>query len=315
MKSRGCTRCAPVPIHTSKHPNPTTRCGAPPYANSRVPRGPRHSTRRPPPRSDGSAGGGLRSHPESAADGTESGVNRPYLARSRAHFPPALPGAFTRCYARSTVIIFERREDGYGRGGSPAARGASKRRTVVRHGYAAARVRHAAARAEAYEAARDEAILEGVCGPDLRIADIDQHAMETWQNTWSSVHPSGAGRWNWQALVEQLPRRPAVLPVAIWYGNDLCGLALGYASKRRAGGVRHTISLTFVERRPAPPPVPLRRRIVFLAITVARAYGLSVGARRLRLRNPDLNLLWFYQLLGFVVVWKGGRAVYCEQEI
>lgn len=185
----------------------------------------------------------------------------------------------------------------------------------MQHGYTAARARHAAARAEAYEAARDEAILEGVSGPELHIADIDAQAMHAWWNTWTGVHPSGAGRWNWAALVEQLPHRPAVLPVAIWYGNDLCGLALGQASRRRTGGVRHTVSLTFVERRPAPPPVPLRRRIVYLAVSVARAYGLSVGARRLRLRNPDPNLLWYYQLLGFAVVWKGGRAIYCEQEI
>jgi hypothetical protein len=185
----------------------------------------------------------------------------------------------------------------------------------VQHGYAAARARHAAVREEAYEAARDEAILEGVSGPELRIADIDAQAMHAWRNTWTGVHPSGAGRWNWPALVEQLPHRPAVLPVAIWYGNDLCGLALGQASRRRSGGIRHTVSLTFVERRPAPPPVPLRRRVVYLAVTVARAYGLSVGARRLRLRNPDPNLLWFYELLGFAVVRAGGRDIYCEQEI
>ena len=46
-----------------------------------------------------------------------------------------------------------------------------------------------------------------------------------------------------------------------------------------------------------------------------RAYGIALGARRLRLRNPDRNLLWYYQLLGFEVVWNGDEPVYCEQEI
>jgi hypothetical protein len=185
----------------------------------------------------------------------------------------------------------------------------------MRSSYAGARTRHAAARAEAYAFARMDAIEEGVCGPDLRFGDIDALALQTWTHTWTGVHPSGAGKWNWEARVDQLPRRPAVLPMAIWHGQDLCGLAVGQASRKRATGVRHTVTLTFVERRPEPPDVPLRGKIIYLAITAARAYGITLGARRLRLRNPDRNLLWYYQLLGFEVVWKGDEAIYCEQEI
>ena len=131
---------------------------------------------------------------------------------------------------------------------------------VMRSSYAGARTRHAAARAEAYAFARMDAIEEGVCGPDLRFGDIDALALQTWTHTWTGVHPSGAGKWNWEARVDQLPRRPAVLPMAIWHGQDLCGLAVGQASRKRATGVRHTVTLTFVERRPEPPDVPLRER-------------------------------------------------------
>ena len=154
-----------------------------------------------------------------------------------------------------------------------------------------------------------------MCGPLLRFADIDTDTLAVWRRTWVGVHPSGAGKWNWPALVEQLPRRPAVLPIAIWYGEDLCGMALGQTSRRRATGVRHTVTLTFVERRPEPPGVALRRQIIPLAIAAARAYGITIGARRLRLRNPEQNLLWYYQVLGFEIAWKGERPVYCEQEI
>jgi hypothetical protein len=170
-------------------------------------------------------------------------------------------------------------------------------------------------RAEAYESARLDAIDEGVCGPDLRFTDIDEFALQAWTHTWTGVHPSGAGKWNWEARVDQLPHRPAVLPMAIWNGEDLCGLAVGQASRKRATGVRHTVTLTLVERRPEPPDVPLRGKVIYLAITAARAYGITLGARRLRLRNPDRNLLWYYQLLGFDVVWKGDEPLYCEQEI
>lgn len=188
-------------------------------------------------------------------------------------------------------------------------------RPVLRPAYAWARVRHARERQEAYELAREDVLERGVLGPDLRMADIDADALEAWRRTWQGFHPSGAGKWNWPRLVEQLPHRAAVLPIAIWYGTDLCGLALGYASRRRMNGSRHTVALTHVERRPEPPDVPLRGHIVSLAVEVALKYGLSIGARRIRLRNPDRRLLNYYQALGFEAVWTGKIPVYCEREV
>lgn len=182
--------------------------------------------------------------------------------------------------------------------------------------YARAKLRHAEIRSEAYAAAREDAIADGLCGPALRLADIDDRALEVWRATWTGAHPSGAGGWSWAGLVEQRPRRAATLPVAIWYGTDLCGLALGCVSRRRLTGARHTISLTHVERRPEPPPVRLRGLIVPLVVAVAENYGRALLASRLRLRNPDPGLLRYYRdVLGFTVAWKDCRAVYCERRI
>jgi len=153
-------------------------------------------------------------------------------------------------------------------------------------------------------------------GPQLRLADIDGHTMEVWHQTWARRrHAVDAGGWDWPALVRRQPRRAAILPLAIWYGRDLCGLALGRASRPRAAGVRHTVTLTHAERRPEPPEVPLHGLIIPLAIAVARNYGSALGAHRLRLEYPDAKLLDYYRLLGFKVAWKGGKPVYCEQEI
>jgi hypothetical protein len=170
-------------------------------------------------------------------------------------------------------------------------------------------------RAEAYELARDVVLERGSCGPGLRFDDIETSTLAVWERTWSSVHPSGAGNWNWRGLVEQLPHRAAVLPIAIWYGDDLCGLALGQTSRRRTNASRHTVTLTHIERRPEPPAVPLRGQVVSLVVEVALRYGMAIGARRLRLRKPDLNLLKHYELLGFKVVWKNGVPVHCEREV
>jgi hypothetical protein len=182
--------------------------------------------------------------------------------------------------------------------------------------YQQAKARHADARLEAYEAAREDAIDHLALGASLRFTDIDVRALDAWRRTWAGrPHEGGTGGWNWPALVENRPRRAAVLPLAIWDGADLCGLALGQASRHRAAGVRHTVTLTHAERRPEPPEVSLRGKIIPLAIAVARNYGIALGATRLRLAYPDLNLLGYYELLGFRVAWQGGKPVYCEQEI
>ncbi|MBB4638237.1 hypothetical protein FHS01_004297 [Longimicrobium terrae] len=182
--------------------------------------------------------------------------------------------------------------------------------------YASARRRHADIRSDVYSFVRDQYVRAGVVTTDLRVTDIDRTAMEAWSGTWMGRrHPADAGAWNWPLLIECMPRRAAILPVALWSGDDLCGLILGRASRHRQTGVRHTVTLTYVERRPEPPPVPLRGEIVLLALSIATAYGKAVGASRIRLGYPEPRLIGWYERLGFVVARSGGKAVYCEREI
>jgi hypothetical protein len=181
--------------------------------------------------------------------------------------------------------------------------------------YASARRRHADIRSDVYSFVQEDFIREGGFAADLRITDIDRAALEAWHATWiGKAHPLRGG-WNWPELLEWMPHRAAVLPAALWYGEDLCGLILGRVSRHRRSGVRHTVTLTHVERRPEPPPVVLRGRVVLLAIAIAEGYGAALGGTRLRLGFPDPRLVRWYQELGFDVARVGGRAVYCEREI
>lgn len=114
-------------------------------------------------------------------------------------------------------------------------------------------------------AAREDAVEAGGLSEDLHLADIDSRALEVWRSTWGGrTHPGGLGGWDWPRLVQKIPRRAAVLP---------------------------------------------------LAIAAALNYGSALGASRLLLRNPDPNVLWYYQRLGFDVAWEGGKPVYCVREI
>lgn len=181
--------------------------------------------------------------------------------------------------------------------------------------YRRARERHAAVRHETYAITRDAAVATGICGPALRLADIDHRALQAWRETWTGRHSSGAGGWDWPRLVERLPHRPAIMPLAIWHGDDLCGMALGHLSPRRTGGRRLTVTVTRIERRPEPPQVVLRRNVALLAIAAARNYGSNFGARLIRIAHPDPRLIEFYNRLGFRVVWNGSGPIHCEQEL
>jgi hypothetical protein len=182
--------------------------------------------------------------------------------------------------------------------------------------YRDAWLRHRDARAIAYATARADAINDGGLGPELRITDIDRKALDAWERSWARrKHRGGAGGWDWPELVRSGPRRAAVLPVAIWYAEDLSGLALGRASRSREGGVRHSLTLSFIERRPEPPPVALKGLVVQLVIAIAENYGRALGASRLRMSAPDPNLLGWYESFGFEVVQMGGRPLFCTREI
>lgn len=180
--------------------------------------------------------------------------------------------------------------------------------------YRLALARYAYIRAVAYEIVRDEAVDCGLAGPSLRLTDIDVHALEVWRSTWHGRHPSGDGGWDWERISRPLRRRPSAFHVAVWSGERLCGLAVGRPSARRAGGVRHTLSIHYMEAAPDQGH-PLRRRVALLVTAAAEVYGRGLGASRVRLIDPVPGALRLYIGLGFAVARFRGGPVYCEREI
>ena len=174
--------------------------------------------------------------------------------------------------------------------------------------------RYARIRRAAFQAAAEEALRTGVATSSLSLTDIDEQALSAWRETWHGDHGSGEGNWDWERLTRFCQRRPSAFHVAIWSGERLCGLAVGRMSARRREGVRHTISVHYIEGAPGPRH-PLAGRIVLLAITAAEHYGSFLGAWRLRLADPLPGLVAYYQELGFTVVGSPGKQVYCERRI
>ena len=148
----------------------------------------------------------------------------------------------------------------------------------------------------------------------IRLTGIDPHALDAWRTTWNRAHPLGYGGWDWSGLVERICRRPSAFQVAIWSGEQLCGLAVGRMSKRRPSGQRHTVSVHFLEGNPSRQH-PLRGKVAAIALAVAEAYGDVLGAWRIRLIDPLPGVYRNYERLGFTIAGPSATRLYFEKRI
>lgn len=173
---------------------------------------------------------------------------------------------------------------------------------------------YARTRKRAFDSVVRDAVGSGAIRVPLRLAETDAATVTAWRARWRSGHPSGFGNWDWERILQRAWRRPSAFHMAVWSGDDLCGLAVGRLSKRRPLGVRHTLSLHFMESA-HDERHPLRHFIAKLVIAAADAYGRLAGASRLRLIEPLPGVVRYYEDLGFTVVRKAGQPVYCERRI
>lgn len=173
---------------------------------------------------------------------------------------------------------------------------------------------YARRRRSAYDFVREEALRSGFVRADLRLEETNERVLDAWRSSWGGPHPTGDGSWNWERLLRRAWRRPSAFHVAVWSGDQLCGLGVGRASKRRAGGVRHTISLHFIESA-HDRDHPLRHTVAPLVIGAAQAYGELLGASRIRLIDPLPGAVPLYRALGFTLAGKAERSVYWERRI
>lgn len=136
-------------------------------------------------------------------------------------------------------------------------------------------------RRRAYDSVEREVYETHFVRVPLRLTETDEHTVAAWRATWQRPHPTGEGSWSWDRILARAWRRPSAFHVAVWSGEHLCGLGVSRLSKRRLMGIRHTISVHFIESA-HDDNHPLRRRIAALVIAAAVAYGREVGASRIR---------------------------------
>ena len=89
-----------------------------------------------------------------------------------------------------------------------------------------AKQHYAGLRRTAFDDVERDAIARVIRVP-LRLADTDEETLAVWRSTWRDAHPSGFGNWNWERILRRAWRRPSAFHVAVWSGEQLCGLGVG----------------------------------------------------------------------------------------
>jgi hypothetical protein len=167
--------------------------------------------------------------------------------------------------------------------------------------YSEAREYYRYSRNRAFGRVRDALVSRGVVGAALSIRGFDHFALEAWERDWrGSGHWSLKGGFSWTVLQRRYCKKPRNFHCALWYGEALCGLAVGRLSEGH-----ERLSLHFMEGSPDRDH-PLRGNVAVIVFACAELYARAVGAGLLILKNPDPDLDTFYNALGFDLAYVDG---------
>lgn len=104
-------------------------------------------------------------------------------------------------------------------------------------------------------------------------------------------------------------RRVARVEIAIWYADELCGLAYGRISERR-----EVVRIDLVEGRPGGHP--LQGWIALIAAETGVLTAQAYGSHAVRFHDPLPGAKFIYEGLGFDFVPATKNSVsFCERRL
>jgi len=172
--------------------------------------------------------------------------------------------------------------------------------------------KYTAIRISAFRAVISQILHQPLISPEikdgLKFSLIQQDELLYYDRHWKDC-PSRKANWDWRSLSEKNKKHPDRFEIAVWFGNTLCGLAIGTPSKSRSH-----LSLHYIEAYPVPQH-PLRGWILPLVYDTATAYGLALGCQQLHLIEPLPAMIPRYVALGFRLETPKKGAHYCWKEL
>lgn len=130
--------------------------------------------------------------------------------------------------------------------------------------------------------------------PGVRLTPINQAALSYYKK-WPAIDrvPPNGG-WDWESwstyYKEKYPKR---FDIAIWFGNTLCGLALGKMSEKNIH-----VKLEVLEGS-TNSTHPLKGRVAYISLTALEMFGYALNAKEARIIDPVHAAITSYTNLGY----------------
>jgi uncharacterized protein YdcH (DUF465 family) len=136
----------------------------------------------------------------------------------------------------------------------------------------------------------------------VRLTEIDEPCLDIWEATWKTK------MFNWREVDAHFKRDTDRFEVAIWSGEELCGLCAG-----RSSNGPDNVTIHFLERM--RPDNPLRGRIALLATETADRYAKTMQKQRVKLKDPLADAIVVYEALRFVLAEPLGQTTYYARQV
>lgn len=121
-------------------------------------------------------------------------------------------------------------------------------------------------------------------------------------------HPRRRYPWPWERIVDDARKNePDRFEVAVWSGETLCGLAIGWSRNEFC-------RVDYLEGAPTPSH-PLKGHVAMIVIGAAVAYATALGRGEVRLVDPIPAVVPCYEALGFALARPKRMAPYCWRKV
>lgn len=128
----------------------------------------------------------------------------------------------------------------------------------------------------------------------LSLRSIDQAALAA-QSQWPPPDdPDREIGWSWDAVCRQYRQNHmARIELAIWNGDELCGLMLGKASEGRL-----VVKVNYLQGSTLPTHA-LKGWVADIATRCAELFAKAIGSDWVAIQEPEEGLIEYYESLGF----------------
>ena len=141
---------------------------------------------------------------------------------------------------------------------------------------------------------KEIALEDGLDFSALSLKGIDQVALDAQMEWPAEHHEEREIGWTWAGALQQYRQNHrARIELAIWNGDELCGLMLGKASDGRL-----VVKVNYLQGSTLPGH-PLKGWVAVISTRCAEVFANSIGAGWVAIQEPLDALIDYYSSLGY----------------